>query len=94
MRKVLKKVFHKRMLCLALIIGGIIMGCESSDSLILGDIKSEGKVLIKLYVLDGGEIEVADMSMFDPALEKGTKGIYANSIYLIKHPKGILLWDT
>jgi len=49
---------------------------------------------LKLYVFDCGEILVRDKSMFNPVLTKGEHITFADTCYLIKHPKGTLFWDT
>lgn len=50
---------------------------------------------IKLYTLDCGTLDVADMNAFsDDATSKGQKAQLANPCFLIRHPKGNLLWDT
>ena len=48
-----------------------------------------------LYVLDCGRIDVRDMGMFDAsgALD-GKPGMMSVPCFLIRHPKGILLWET
>lgn len=54
--------------------------------------KEPGK--IKLYTLDCGTLEVADMAAFsDDGKLKSQKAILANPCFLIRHPKGNLLWD-
>jgi N-acyl homoserine lactone hydrolase len=50
---------------------------------------------IRLYVLDCGRIEFKDMAMFSDTGEyDGKSGKLVDTCYLIRHPKGILLWDT
>lgn len=50
---------------------------------------------IRLYALDGGHIEIADMSMFSDTGEgEGKSSKLVSSAYLIRHPKGDLLWDS
>lgn len=49
---------------------------------------------IKLYVMDCGTIQVRDISVFSPGVDKGVPKTLTNSCYLIQHPKGNLLWDT
>lgn len=50
---------------------------------------------IRLYTLDCGRIDVADMSLFsDTGEHSGEKGELAAPCFLIRHPKGDLLWDT
>jgi glyoxylase-like metal-dependent hydrolase (beta-lactamase superfamily II) len=48
----------------------------------------------QLYVLNGGEITVTDISMFSPGVDLGVKKTLNNSVYVIKHPKGVFVWDT
>ena len=50
---------------------------------------------IRLYVLDCGRLDIRDMSMFDDsgALD-GKPGTMSVPCFLIRHPKGDLLWDA
>ncbi len=50
---------------------------------------------IRLYVLDCGRLDMRDMGMFDDsgALD-GKPGTMSVPCFLIRHPKGYLLWDT
>lgn len=47
---------------------------------------------IKLYIFDVGEILIKDVSIFSSD-ETGAK-LLTNCSYLIRHPKGDLIWDT
>lgn len=50
---------------------------------------------MRLYVLDGGVIDIADMDPFsDTGDYRGKPGRLAVSCYLIHHPQGFLLWDA
>lgn len=50
---------------------------------------------IRLYVLDGGHFSFKDMSSFsDTGDYDGKAGELAVSCFLIRHPKGTLMWDT
>ena len=50
---------------------------------------------IKLYILDGGTIVVNELSVFtQDDTFKGESKTFADPIYIIKHPKGILMWDA
>jgi N-acyl homoserine lactone hydrolase len=60
----------------------------------LPELGAKPPVLLKLYVLDCGMIEARDLSLFNPIIKKGTNMEMASPCYLIKHPKGNLLWDT
>jgi len=52
------------------------------------------KTKIKLYVFDCGENKVKDISLFSPGIDKGLERTLVARCYLIKHPKGLLMWDT
>lgn len=50
---------------------------------------------VRLYKLDCGQIDFKDLSFFsDTGDFDGKSGKMVVSCYLIKHPKGILMWDT
>lgn len=50
---------------------------------------------IKLYALDCGRIDMLDLSLFDRGgAFDGRTNKAADTCYLIRHPKGDLLWDT
>jgi glyoxylase-like metal-dependent hydrolase (beta-lactamase superfamily II) len=49
---------------------------------------------LTLHVFECGEIEVKDISLFSPGVDKGVKKNLVDSCYLIQHPKGNLIWDT
>jgi glyoxylase-like metal-dependent hydrolase (beta-lactamase superfamily II) len=52
-------------------------------------------VAVRLYALDCGTIEVADMAMFsDTGEHAGEPGTLAAPCFLVRHPHGDLLWDT
>lgn len=50
--------------------------------------------MIKLYVLYAGSMICTDASQLNDKLTRPEKVSLANPIFLIKHPKGNLLWDT
>jgi len=50
---------------------------------------------VRLYAIECGRMEVKDMGAFaDTGEYDGQSGTLAVSCYLIRHPKGTLLWDT
>ncbi|MEA3132587.1 MAG: N-acyl homoserine lactone hydrolase [Gammaproteobacteria bacterium] len=50
---------------------------------------------LRLYVLDCGHASFKDMDMFSDTGEySGMSGKIADPCFLIRHPKGTLLWDT
>jgi N-acyl homoserine lactone hydrolase len=50
--------------------------------------------MTRLYVLDGGMIDILDWQRFRPSAPPGSWNRIANPCYLVVHPAGILLWDT
>jgi N-acyl homoserine lactone hydrolase len=49
---------------------------------------------LRLYVLDCGTVDVADISVFSPGVNQGKQKRLTDSCYLVAHPKGTLMWDT
>ncbi|MDH5230593.1 MAG: N-acyl homoserine lactonase family protein [Gammaproteobacteria bacterium] len=64
------------------------------NSIELDDIKAKAKTPIQLYVFNCGTIVANELSLFNPALEVGMQKTLSNTCYLIKHPKGTLMWDA
>jgi len=55
---------------------------------------SAPKSALQLYVFNCGKIEVLDISVFQPGIDKGKHKMLTDSCYLVVHPKGTLMWDT
>ncbi len=52
-------------------------------------------VKVELYKFDGGQVTANKLSLFSEGDKyKGESKTLADGFYLIKHPKGMLLWDT
>jgi N-acyl homoserine lactone hydrolase len=50
---------------------------------------------VRLYALDCGHASFKDMGMFSDTGEyDGKSGEIADPCFVIRHPKGVLLWDT
>lgn len=49
---------------------------------------------LTLHIFECGEIEVRDISIFSPGVDKGITKHLVGSCYLIQHPEGSLIWDT
>ena len=56
---------------------------------------AEAPASVQLYALDGGKLEFKDLSSFSDTGEyAGQSGAVAVPAFLIRHPKGTLMWDT
>jgi glyoxylase-like metal-dependent hydrolase (beta-lactamase superfamily II) len=56
---------------------------------------AEGTIALKLYAIDCGTIDVSDMQDLSSTGEyDGQKIKLVNPCFLIRHPKGDLIWDT
>jgi glyoxylase-like metal-dependent hydrolase (beta-lactamase superfamily II) len=61
----------------------------------LASVRSMASADLKLYALDCGHATFQDMAQFSDTGEyDGKSGDIADPCFLIRHPKGILLWDT
>jgi glyoxylase-like metal-dependent hydrolase (beta-lactamase superfamily II) len=50
---------------------------------------------LRLYALDCGRIDIADMNVFaDTGEYAGRRMVLADPCFLVRHPKGDLLWDA
>jgi glyoxylase-like metal-dependent hydrolase (beta-lactamase superfamily II) len=50
---------------------------------------------LRLYALDCGRLQVKDMAMFSDTGEyNGKPGVVVDPCFVIRHPKGTLVWDT
>lgn len=73
-----------KIFCAMLCVVALLTGCEQE--------KESAK--IKLYTLDCGTLDVNEMDAFsDDGKLKGHKAKLVNPCFLIRHPKGDLLWD-
>jgi N-acyl homoserine lactone hydrolase len=52
------------------------------------------KPKIQVYAFNVGDILVKDISLFNPGVDEGQTKQFSNTAYLIRHPKGDLIWDT
>jgi N-acyl homoserine lactone hydrolase len=75
-----------RLLCLSLVAALAVAAPHSA---------SEEVNEVRLYAMDCGRAELKDMSIFSDTGEyDGKPGAITVSCFLIRHPKGILVWDT
>jgi glyoxylase-like metal-dependent hydrolase (beta-lactamase superfamily II) len=56
---------------------------------------TESAMQLRLYVMDCGSMTITDMGLFsDTGKYDGQSGLLVDPCFVIRHPKGILLWDT
>ena len=61
----------------------------------LAPVRSMAGADVRLYALDCGHASIKDMGMFSDTGEyDGKPGDIADPCFVIRHPKGVLLWDT
>ena len=48
----------------------------------------------RLYILDCGQSVAKDQSRWSPGVNEGVPIEFADNCYLIRHARGVLLWDT
>jgi glyoxylase-like metal-dependent hydrolase (beta-lactamase superfamily II) len=70
--------------------------CALAFAFCLSPAQAENKPAgLRLYAIDCGRIELKDMAMFSDTGEyDGTAGVLVDPCFLIRHPKGTLLWDV
>lgn len=48
----------------------------------------------RMFVINCGENHVKDLSRWTPGVHFGEPAVFSNHCYLIRHAKGLMLWDT
>lgn len=48
----------------------------------------------RLYVMDCGQNSAPDQSRWSPGVAVGQPVVLSNNCYIVRHPRGTLLWDT
>jgi len=56
--------------------------------------RGAGSGIERLYVLDCGQNTGKDQSRWSPGVNEGKAIDFSDNCYLIRHAKGLLLWDT
>lgn len=85
------------MLGLAACGGGKTPSAPTAEAGPAGDSKSTATSpeLVRLYTLDCGRIEIKDFGFFTDSGKPTGKGrTLSDACFLVRHPKGTLLWDT
>lgn len=76
-------------LCSVLLSAGALGASKASQEPV------DESVEVRLYVMDGGSLDVADMASFSRDSDLEGRSIHlVNPSFLVRHPKGDLLWDT
>ena len=66
-----------------------------ADAPVGAHVNAGGNSAIKLYVLDCGRIEMDNGMLFSDSFDYDGKPLkLVDSCYVIKHPQGVLVWDT
>lgn len=78
-------------LCLLAVLALSACGGGSSNST---QEEASEKPEIKMYAFEVGDILVKDISLFNKGVDEGQSMQFTNTAYLIRHPKGDLIWDT
>lgn len=69
---------------------GLVIACAALPARAL-----DAPASLRLYVLDCGSMSIRDMGMFsDTGRYDGQSGTIVDMCFLVRHPKGNLLWDT
>jgi len=77
------------------LIGISIISCKDSKQNVSDTKVEEIKVPVKLYVLDGGTVQVNKLELFsEDTTYTGQSRGFADAYYVISHPKGNLMWDA
>jgi glyoxylase-like metal-dependent hydrolase (beta-lactamase superfamily II) len=63
-----------------------LAGCSSMGS--------DKPAVERMYVINCGENHTNDVSRWTPGVNVGKPGQFANNCYLIRHAKGLMLWDS
>ncbi len=88
----MKHVYTPFLLSVLLILTNCISP-KTNESAISEEIEIK-EVPLTIYVFEVGEILIKDLAMFNPGVDEGKQATFTNTAYLIKHPKGMLIWDT
>jgi N-acyl homoserine lactone hydrolase len=57
-------------------------------------VPERGASVERMYVIDCGENRTNDLSRWTPGLNVGKPAAFSNHCYLIRHAKGLMLWES
>src|SRR5215470_10503194 len=78
----------------ALMTGKSLLALVAVVALVGAGIGTASAGVEKLYVLDCGQNLGKDQSRWSPGVNKGKPIEFSDNCYLIRHDRGLLLWDT
>lgn len=85
----------KSILLLAILLSSFACKDSREKETVAKETAEEATPEIKLYVFDGGTVQVNMLEIFSQGnLYKGETKEFADAFYLIDHPKGKMLWDA
>lgn len=71
----------------------LLLGCKNDKK--QTETKDQTAERIKMYALDGGQVLVNKLELFSQdTTYTGQTRAFADAYYVIKHPKGTLMWDA
>ena len=74
----------------------IVAGCASLDSGLRRNDESsrDSSGVQRMYVFNCGDSTVSDMSRWTPGVNVGQPGAFSANCYLLRHARGLMLWDS
>jgi N-acyl homoserine lactone hydrolase len=87
----MNKINFKQVMAVAMI--SVLSSCGGAKTTTT-ETEQVAKPAIQVYAFNVGDILVKDISLFNPGVDVGQPMQFSNTAYLIRHPKGDLIWDT
>ncbi len=90
-----KTALHTALLGMALLATLAACKMEGKKDASMADAAPASDPEIRLYTLDGGTVEVNNLELFaQDTTYRGQSSEFADAYYVIRHPKGTLMWDA
>src|SRR5262245_36991181 len=71
----------------SVIAAALIAGCAQTSG-------ERRATVERIYVFNCGESKVDDVSRWSPGVNVGKPGEFSSNCYLIRHAKGLMVWDS
>ncbi|HEY0303486.1 MAG TPA: N-acyl homoserine lactonase family protein [Longimicrobiales bacterium] len=78
--------FSSAAACALIVLGACAASSQSGSG--------AGQTVTALHALDCGDITTSDRSQFSPGVGVGQRLDLTNTCYVVRHPRGVLVWDT